>query len=176
MRVCACLFVVWLEILGEFPRRLTGSPLAILTVLPVIVLPVCKVPSIFSGISLVYIEQYVVPSFVIVDFLLFVPSILFWPCWPSSAPNGMEFLNLWNQVLCLHTPYNSVYSSLLFGLVRHVSNLIYVVSTSYIGSRWVFQTTLYEIALPCNKTLKHIIFLTSFLVILTPDEKVTQSV
>ena len=55
-RVFARSFVVGLEIFGKFSRGLTGSPLVILTVLPLIGLPVTIFPSEFVEVSLVYVE------------------------------------------------------------------------------------------------------------------------
>ena len=111
--------MVGLEILGDFSRGLMVGPLAILTVLPVIGPPVAKLLSEFVGVFFVYVEQYVIFSIVIIIFFVIGSFNFFRPCWLSSAPNGMEFLNLWNQVLCLHAPYNTVLEFIVrFGLSR----------------------------------------------------------
>ena len=63
---CAYLFNVGLKILGKFSRGLIGEPFEILTVLPVIGLSVLNFSSEFVDVFFVYVDSYVVLSFVIV--------------------------------------------------------------------------------------------------------------
>ena len=69
---CAYLLNVGLKIIGKFSRGLIGEPLAILIVLPVIGLSVLNFSSELVDVSFVYVDSYVVFSFVVFE----IPYIL----------------------------------------------------------------------------------------------------